>query len=337
MQRPVEALIAPPQPGEVRPVRPGLFWTQIAIPFPLKTVNVWLFDEGDSWTVIDTGCGDDHAAQTWERIERDVFGGKPIGRLIITHGHVDHVGSAGALVARHGARFLASLGEWSFARLSVLGVIAEEGLVRRHFELHGCSPQLARNLAALQRQPTRFKGEIPAACERIRDGDRIMIGGEVWQAMMTGGHAPEHISLFCEATKEYIAGDQILPRVTPIIGVYPDMPLDDPLGDYLGSFARLRTLPEEVHVLPSHGLPFRGVHRRILEIEAHHDARLAIALELARGDTAHDIAQALFPKAFAAGQGHLAIAETLAHLHYLVASRRVSSSRGAGVIRFQAI
>jgi glyoxylase-like metal-dependent hydrolase (beta-lactamase superfamily II) len=329
-----ETTVSPPEPGTAVAIRDGLLWTRIEIPFPLKTVNVWLFDEGDQWTVIDTGCGDERAAETWALIQRSILAGKPIGRLIVTHGHVDHVGSSGAIVERYGARFLASLGEWSFARLSTLGVLAEEGLVLRHFLRHGCSNRDARELTDLQRLPVHYEGTIPSACERIRDGDRIMIGGNAWQAIITGGHASEHVSLFCAETNEYIAGDQILPRITPIIGVYPDMPLDNPLGDYLGSFERLAELPEDVQVLPSHGVPFRGLHERIAELQAHHESRLAQALTQANDCTAYEIGQAMFPKAFAVKQGHLAVAETLAHLNFLVAQGRLTAAPLNGVIRF---
>ena len=48
----------------------------------------------------------------------------------------------------------------------------------------------------------------------------------------------------------------------------------DSLAQYLDSLNRYRELPEETLVLPSHGLPFIGIHNRVAAQHAHHEERL---------------------------------------------------------------
>ena len=36
-------------------VAPGIEWVRMPLPFSLKFINLWLIDDGDSWTIVDTG------------------------------------------------------------------------------------------------------------------------------------------------------------------------------------------------------------------------------------------------------------------------------------------
>ena len=73
------------------------------------------------------------------------------------------------------------------------------------------------------------------------------------------GHAPEMICLFSAERNVLIAGDQVLPRISPNVSVWPSEPEANPLAEFISSLARFRDLPEDCLVLPSHGLPFRGL------------------------------------------------------------------------------
>ena len=159
----------------------------------------------------------------------------------------------------------------------------------------------------------------PRSIEQIREGDSLEIGGRQWRVIVCGGHADEHASLYCEEEKLLIAGDQILQRISPMIGVFPDRPKSNPLHDYLASLPRFLDLPKDVLVLPGHGVPFYGLHVRVDELRQHHEDRLAHLmshLDLPR--TAGSCTRFLFERAVAEGQSRLALAETLAHLNYLI-------------------
>ncbi|HEY7435675.1 MAG TPA: MBL fold metallo-hydrolase, partial [Methylomirabilota bacterium] len=134
------------------------------------------------------------------------------------------------------------------------------------------------------------------------------------------GHAPEHACLFSPEANVLISGDQVLPKITTNVSVWPDQPNGNPLKLYLDSLVRFRPLPEETLVLPSHGLPFRGLHRRLDYLQHHHDERLSETIDaLAEPRTAHELVPVLFRRRLDTHQLGFAIGETVAHLHFLEA------------------
>ena len=72
-----------------------------------------------------------------------------------------------------------------------------------------------------------------------------------------------------------ISGDQVLPKISPNVSVQPHEPDGDPLARFLASLDKLRAaVPPETLVLPSHNLPFFGLHARIDALAAHHRGAL---------------------------------------------------------------
>ena len=69
--------------------------------------------------------------------------------------------------------------------------------------------------------------------QRIAAGDVITIGGRDWRVLIGKGHAPEHVSLYCAETDTLIAGDQVLPQISPNVSVDPAQPESDPLAGFL--------------------------------------------------------------------------------------------------------
>jgi glyoxylase-like metal-dependent hydrolase (beta-lactamase superfamily II) len=95
----------------------------------------------------------------------------------------------------------------------------------------------------------------------------LKIGDHEWHVVMGNGHSPEHACLHCPDLKLFISGDQVLPRITSNVSVYPTEPEADPLSDWLNSLARIKTrVPDDVLVLPAHNSPFVGLHARIDEL-----------------------------------------------------------------------
>ncbi|HEY4998951.1 MAG TPA: MBL fold metallo-hydrolase, partial [Usitatibacter sp.] len=76
-------------------VADGVWWIRMPLPFALDHVNLWILEDGDGFTLVDTGFG---AAATWELWERHfagVLADRPVKNVIVTHYHPDHIGSAG--------------------------------------------------------------------------------------------------------------------------------------------------------------------------------------------------------------------------------------------------
>ena len=111
-----------PTPEFDRPVAfdDGLFWLRVRLPFALDHVNLLLCDDGDGWTLLDTGYGDQQTRAVWEGLLAGLLAGRPVRRVIGTHFHPDHVGLAGWLCERTGAELLMSRTEWLSCRALAL-------------------------------------------------------------------------------------------------------------------------------------------------------------------------------------------------------------------------
>lgn len=321
----------PPEPGEIREICPGLLWLRMPLPLRLNHVNVWLLDDGDGWTAIDTGVQDQITHDIWERVADKLFAGKPLRRLLATHGHTDHCGVAGWMVERFGVPFLITLTEWQAARVRVIDEARPISERTTHFaKVHDCDEAMVKSFIEHRELMAPMLDPQPRSIEQIRDGDELTLGGRRWRVMTCGGHADEHASLYCESDGILIAGDQILQRISPMIGVFPDRPRGNPLQDYLASLPRFMELPSDVLVLPGHGVPFHGLHVRTQELLQHHDDRLRFLMShLIEPRSASSCTRYLFSRAVAEGQSRLALAETLAHLNHLVYDGKVERSFNA--------
>lgn len=318
-------------------VAPGIQWLRLPLPFRLNHVNIWLLREADGFTVIDTGADTAQARELWPAIEAGVMGGGKVRRLIATHGHTDHIGLSGWLTRRWDCTFSATMAEYFHAQVrhyeARFPVPVED---ERWLASHGCAAETIMSYVKERERNRAQLGAPPPAYQRLRDGETIRIGGRDWTIIACGGHAIEHASFYCAADKLLIAGDQVLSKISPMIGVFPAEPLSDPLSDYLSSFERFRRLPADTYVLPSHGLPFYGLHARVEQLADHHRQRLATLVELmARPTGSMVLTGGLFARAVAEGQGRMALAETLAHAHHLIATGRARRTLGdAGEVLF---
>ncbi len=327
-------LTGKPEPATTMEVAPGVHWIRMALPFALDHINLWLLEDGDAWTIIDTGLNDAATRDLWRQLLAQRLGGRPVRRLIVTHFHPDHAGLAGWLQETTGAPLWMSQAEWLHARLIQTDIGTDAvALLIAFYRSAGCADDY---LAHVERQGIAYAKRttpLPRAYRRLRDNDTLTINGERWQVIIGTGHAPEHACLYCPAKNLLISGDQVIPRISPNVGVYPWEPEANPLADFLGSNDVLLALPPETLVLPSHNEPFHGLHPRLRQLTAHHEARLDDLLgDMDRPKTAMQLAKNLFRRPLDEHQLGFAIAETIAHLHLLRARGRVHRRRdGTGV------
>lgn len=329
-----------PAPGEVRAVQPGLLRARMPLPFPPGHVNVWLLEHEGGWLAVDTAISSRTTRDLWDRVlARPELGGRPLTALLVTHFHPDHIGLTGWLCARFGILPTMTRIEWLMARAlwydSGPDMMAQQVA---HYARAGCPPEYLAFVEGRGALYQRAVGELPRSFHAIRDGRPIRIGGGEWRVITGAGHAPDMACLHSPERNLLISADQILPRISPYIGLHPGEPEADPLGDFLASNERFRTLPEDVLVLPSHGEPFRTLHHRLDVLAAHHAERLDVLAEACREPlTAYDAAQVLFPRATQEmGQVGFTVGETLAHLRRLERQGRVAALPGPGeAVRFR--
>jgi glyoxylase-like metal-dependent hydrolase (beta-lactamase superfamily II) len=332
-------IAAPPAGGTAMAVAAGVHWLRMPLPFALDHINLWLLDEGDGWTLVDCGLNTPVTRENWERIFRDVLAPRPVKRLIVTHHHPDHIGLAGWLVEKFGVPMWMTAGEYLVCLAAYAGSAGYSvDPVSNLFHTHGLDSE---RLASLQTRGNSYRRGIvepPACYHRIFHGDSIAVGSHPWRVITGFGHAPEHAALYCASLGVLISGDMLLPKISTNVGVWPAEPEGDPLQLFLNSIDRFLDLPSDTLVLPSHGLPFRGIQGRVADLHAHHAARLAEVLEAcAEPRSAAELMPLLFRRQLDTHQLFFAMGEAIAHLHRLMYEGRLERQRGAdGVSRFLA-
>jgi glyoxylase-like metal-dependent hydrolase (beta-lactamase superfamily II) len=322
-----------PAPGTTVAVAPGVHWLSMPLPFALDHINLWLAEDGEGWSVIDTGIGNGETRALWERILQ-----RAVTRVILTHYHPDHAGNAAWLCARHGAELWTTQGEYLTAhavRTATAGYTADA--VLEVFRRNGLEGERAERMRARRNRYAELVPEFPLSYRRIIEGDEIAIGGRRWRAIVGHGHAPEHLSLYCESLNTLIAGDMLLSTISTNVSVWSIDPEGDPLRLFLDSIARYRELPPDVLVLPSHGKPFRGAHDRVRQLEEHHRDRLSEVVDsLKTPKSAAELLGVLFRRPLDPHQTFFAMGEAIAHLHYLYYAGRAQRARGNdGIMRYE--
>jgi glyoxylase-like metal-dependent hydrolase (beta-lactamase superfamily II) len=327
-----------PEHGKLHAVADGVFWLRMPLPFSLNHINLWVLDDGDGWAIVDTGIAAPGCKDLWRALFAGPMAGRPVSRVIVTHYHPDHLGLAGWLTHKWGVPLEISRGEFMLARVLTLDVAdappqaAVDFYSRAGWDDEAVARFRGQSWGRFGRAVTR----LPVGFTRLVDGQSLTIGGRAWRVVTGSGHSPEHVCLVCDEAGVIISGDQLLPRITSNVSVYPTEPGADPLGEWFASLDKLDRLDPELLVLPAHNEPFQRLHVRTEQLRADHLRKLdALEAQLARAPcSAVDCFQTLFARPIRADDLMMATGEALAHLHWLERQGRAVRLRDDGVDRF---
>ncbi|MGZ5238560.1 MAG: MBL fold metallo-hydrolase [Caldimonas sp.] len=333
----------PPEAGQAREIAPGVLWIRMAMPFALDHINLWAIRDGApgdataGWALVDSGLQTLDTATAWRKLlsGSGALAGQRVTRVLVTHMHPDHIGMAGWMTRRFDCRLWMTRLEYLNCRVLAADTgreAPEDGV--RFYRRAGWSEDDIENYRA------RFGGfgkmihQLPDSYQRLKDGELLQIGAHQWQVVVGNGHSPEHACFYCPELKLFISGDQVLPKISSNVSVFPTEPEADPLGDWMASIARIKAaVPDDVLVLPAHNDPFRGLHARLDHLERGHDKSLTrLRAILGEPKRAVDVFGALFARSITSEPQLLGLAtgESLAHLNYLVQRGEVVVSQGEG-------
>lgn len=307
----------------VERLRDGLWSVPVVIPDnPLGFTLVYLFETPSGPVIVDNGW---NAPASWTALTgglaeagfdiADVYG------VLVTHVHPDHHGlsarvreASGAWIAMHPedawvvTRWRSTADTWLLETAAVmLSAGAPEEVLGSLPDFTGIPARSERDLPAL---PTRL----------FADGDWVDVPGWNVRAIWTPGHSPGHTCFSVDGL--LLAGDHVMPRISPHIGLYDEESDADPLGDYLASLRKVRS-EAVTEVLPAHVGRFTALAERVDELAGHHEERLAeIAAALGDGTrTTWDIAAAMgWNRAWddiPPFMKRVALGEAVAHLRHL--------------------
>jgi glyoxylase-like metal-dependent hydrolase (beta-lactamase superfamily II) len=313
---------ADPQAPLAEEIAPGILRVDSWLPFKgLKQINLWFLEDGDGWTMIDCGFAADRVREQLEVVWATCLNGKPVTRLIVTHFHPDHMSNCRWICDRWKIEPWMTTPEWFAAQLAIIDKHTDDvpnsaTFYRRH--------DLAERFIETYNEGfILYSGcvELSDTYRSIADNEVIAIGGRKWRVVQGAGHSPAMASLYCEELGIFIAGDQVLPKISPNISIVHWDPHGDPLQAYFTSLDRMqREIADDVLVLPSHRLPFRGLHTRLNELRAHHHSRLDKIRDMVPVGgilSGADCMAGLFGHDLDGQQVYFAMGEALAHINYL--------------------
>lgn len=330
-----------PASGSATEVADGVYWLRFGLPMKgLDHINLWALKDGDNWVVVDTGIADKTSKEIWRDHFKNLMGGRPVDRIIVTHLHPDHSGLAGWMSRKFDAPLCMTRGEYFLCRILAADtgkVAPPEGL--KFYRKAGFNDE------QLEMYKIRFGGfgkaisPMPNSYDRLTDGETGIINGREWHVVIGSGHSPEHACLYCPDLKLCITGDQLLPNISSNVSVWPTEPESNPLQNWIDSCHKLKdALPADTLILPAHGIPFRGAHRRLDKLIDHHEKALDRLMEFCtEPKLATEVYSVLFRRQINDSNRVMAVGEAIAHLNCLkergLITRRLND---AGQFTYQA-
>jgi glyoxylase-like metal-dependent hydrolase (beta-lactamase superfamily II) len=310
---------------------PGYRRLELPLPFALRSVNAYLVEGDRGVAIVDCGLHTDEAERALTAGLVDA-GRSPgdVQDVFVTHLHPDHIGMAGWL-ERAGARVHMHAPEAEAARAMWFAGRARIDVAGAWFRRHGMPPDVIERMAGAWLATQKHVDPI-ARMHGVRDGEVLTLAGRRFRLIWTPGHTDYHAVLLDLDERVLLAGDHVLPAITPNIGFYP-FSREDPLADFIGALERVCELDVK-RVLPAHGDPFDDLRGRAREIIAHHRARLDAVRDALSGGglTAYAVARVLFPSLKSAHEERFAHAEVLAHLRYLQRRGQVAEEQDEPVL-----
>ncbi len=285
--------------------------------FPTLIANIYIIEDGDRLTLVDTGSGMDKSNAgliAGMQALQDKFslkwGWADIDAILITHGHIDHFGGLGFLREHCDAPVgIHILDQWVLSNFEERVILAANRL-ERFLEKAGVKAEERTNLMQvylwakdrIASQPIDFN---------LAEGEPVPGDFAAWH---TPGHCP---GLVCIQVDDILlASDHILARTTPHQApesITNHMGLDH----YLSSLDKIAALDGFRLALGGHEEPISNVQGRIAEIRAFHQERLSKVLDICRQPrTIAGISKALFGKV-ESYHVLLALEEAGAHVEYL--------------------
>lgn len=314
----------------------GVLWSRVPLPIDLNHINVWLLEAAHGYLLVDTGMSASMCKEAWERLHGSLFDGIAPSAMFITHVHPDHIGLAGWLQDRYALTVWMSERSNELAQAVYVARSPSSAEIESFLRTHGVTDSSVVQPLFKPERFARMATAMPRVERFVEDAEPIVWGEREWTALRTDGHADGHLCLWNARDRILISGDQVLPTISSNISIMFQQPNANPLADYLASLARLRALPSDTLVLPSHGRPFYGLQQRIDDLRAHHHAQLEkLRQACVQPLSACEALPFLFRRELAGMHFLLALGEAVAHLEYLAHCGDVVRGRRGDAMTYQ--
>lgn len=286
-----------------------------------QTVNSYLVKGAKGYTVLDTGPQLEEARAIWQKLIDD---GLVIEKVVITHGHTDHIG----------------LASWFQRHVKVPVIFSEPGVNKlKNYR------SKYREAEARGDRPSAFFLEHggPAIPEKLLYADAVKdyfepddvyepggfvnIGDKPFQAIWTPGHAEDQCCFWNGEMRLLFSADHVLEGISPVVPTWSDED-GNPLQQYFDSLKALEPYEPQL-VLPGHGDPIPDLQARLRELCDGHIRRLQqISDILKKGErTAGEISLEIYGGDVRGFMAALVLSSTISRLVYMREMGSVTSRR----------
>jgi glyoxylase-like metal-dependent hydrolase (beta-lactamase superfamily II) len=305
----------------------GVHCLAIPTPFAVGRVNCYLIED-EPLTLLDTGPNSGKALDELETaLAAHGHRVEDLGRIVVSHQHMDHLGLVDILARRSGAEVCALdlLAPWiaSFGSNMEADDQFAEGLMARH----GIPEDVRFALRAVSHS-YRGWGAAATVTHELHDGGTLEFAHRTLRVHHRPGHSPSDTVLHDEASGLLLAGDHLIKHISsnPLVTRPLDGSDERPhaLVAYLASLRATQAMDLEL-VLPGHGEPVVDHRTLIDERFRGHERRAAKLLGLIeeRPRTAYELAHELWGNV-AVTQAYLTLSEVLGHVDLLVDAGQVA-------------
>jgi glyoxylase-like metal-dependent hydrolase (beta-lactamase superfamily II) len=301
---------------------------RLSLPMPGKKpgpgpVNVYLFT-GKHPALLDTGTSGT-AGDLLGALGKMGLDAGGLGKIVFSHGHLDHCGAARALLGALPVR------PDTVAHRDDAGAIArgyDTPLrdIMCFLRAMGLPPgQRLRMMFLMSRGRLAFRG-CPVSMT-VTDGDVLQMGDYKARVIATPGHSRGSMCLHIESEGLLFSGDTVIPHITPnplvMLETEGGMPARKSQEEFHESLSRLEKLNPRL-VFPGHGRPVEELEKVTALYRKHYglrDRKILSALEK-KDLSVYRIARALFPKSLLKKgrlilEIYLAVSEVYTHLQVL--------------------
>lgn len=298
---------------------------ELPVPFPLRTVNAWLFS-GTHPALVDCGIGTPESYRLLHEAAKEAGLDLGTATLYLTHGHVDHVGNAHRLQVDHRIRLAAPEAERPFVesfRRDAERRNDEFADALRHHGMPAADVQRIRaDSDAIDAYTEDARLDAPLA-----DGQRVVMGDQDVTVVRTPGHTPGSTSYLTEAG-QFLCGDTLLEHITSNAVELRDADQGN-FHTYVQTVDALRRFVG-VDCLPGHHAPF-ALTDAVLDrhLSFHEERRNKILAVLHRPKTAYQVMRELYPEWTSDPKLFMGMAEIVGHLHSLEADGKVRRQEDA--------
>lgn len=260
----------------------GIHKLVLKFPKGMGEVNCYLLKGKNGYTVIDTGTDSIEAKEGWKKV---LSSGIVIEKVVLTHTHQDHIG----------------LAKWFQQEVGVPVIVSNLGYEEMRKKRDGHNRDRLNNMIVRHGGHSRpYKtNEDPPIYDFEPDGffenhQYLQLGEEMYEAIWTPGHAPDHFCFYNEDKRIMIIGDHVLNKISPVIGLWSGEEAN-PLKDYFISLTELEKYHADIS-LPGHGDLIYNLHARITDLTATHEHRLQQVLLSVKSEskTAYQICQEVY-------------------------------------------